>query len=388
MEAIILAGGFGTRLHDLTKDTPKPMVPVAGRPFLTYILDELEYYHFDHVVMAVSYLKEQIISYYGNQYKHIKIDYAIENEPLGTGGAILNCFPLLKEDWFFVINGDTISRVDYREMSVKKENQIAVKEMFNFDRYGEVKINENGCITAFNEKKFVEKGYINTGIYYLNKQSISKYNLKGKFSLESDIFEKYVDDLKIHAFKTNDYFIDIGIPEDYNRAQIELKRVPALFLDRDGIINIDKGHVCKIKDFEFTPFIFDLARKYQEQGFKLVIVTNQAGIAKGMYTVKDYKILNEYMLNEFKKRGIDISGTYYCPHKDEDNCECRKPKPGMFLDAIHDLNIDVDMSVAFGDKMSDLKAAHAAGINELYFVKTQYEESPVDFKYQIFNFPS
>ena len=386
MEAVILAGGFGTRLHDLTKDTPKPMVLVAGKPFLTYILDELDYYHFDHVVMAVSYLKEQIISYFGNKYKNITIDYAIENEPLGTGGAIVNCFPLLKEEWFFVINGDTISIVDYHEMSKIKNNQILVKKMTNFDRYGEVKIDEKHCITDFNEKKFVKEGYINTVIYYLNKTFMQDYKLEGKFSVENDVFAKYIDTLKIKAFATDGYFIDIGVPEDYERAQEELKRTPALFLDRDGIINIDKGHVHKIEDFEFTPFIFDLTKGYQDKGFKIVVITNQAGIAKGMYPVKDYEVLNEYMIQEFQKRGITIAGTFYCPHRDEDHCDCRKPKPGLFIKAIHDLQIDVENSVAIGDKIGDLVAAHAAGVKNLYFVKTRYEEYDPGFEYHVLNF--
>lgn len=381
MEALILAGGLGTRLNDLTKNTPKPMVEVAGSPFLKYIFDELVYYGFDHVVLAVSYLKEQIINYFHSEYKSIKIDYAFEDVPLGTGGAILNAFDLLKEENFFVINGDTMSKVDYKEMSKDNHLSIAIKLMHNFDRYGEVKINNN-IITSFEEKRLVDSGYINTGVYYLNKQSLLKYKPESpKFSLEKEIFENHIKELQLKAYISDDYFIDIGIPEDYQRAQKELKKEKALFLDRDGIVNIDKGHVYKISDFEFTPYVFDIIKKFPD--YKIVIVTNQAGIAKGLYGVKDYEILNEYMIAKFKEKGVNISGTYYCPHKDEDNCDCRKPKPGLFLKAAHDLNIDLENSVAIGDKMSDLIAAHNAGIKTLYFVKTIYEEKPVNFEYMI-----
>ena len=193
--------------------------------------------------------------------------------------------------------------------------------------------------------------------------------------------EKHIKELQLKAYISDGYFIDIGIPEDYERSQKELKKEKALFLDRDGIVNIDKGHVYKISDFEFTPYVFDIINSFK--GYKVVIVTNQAGIAKGLYKVKDYEILNEYMLNAFKEKGVTIDGVFYCPHKDEDNCDCRKPKPGLFIKAAHDLNLDLENSVAFGDKMSDLIAAHSAGIKTLYFVKTVYEEKPVDFEYMI-----
>ena len=163
-----------------------------------------------------------------------------------------------------------------------------------------------------------------------------------------------------------------------------MQKKKALFLDRDGIVNIDYGHVYKIKDFKFTNFIFDLCKKYQKDNYLIFIITNQAGIGKGLYKEKDFLKLNKYMLDEFNKQGIKINKVYYCPHRPEDNCECRKPKPGMFLEAIKEFNIDPNESVAIGDKMSDLKAAYAAGIKNLYFKYTRYEKEEVDFKYNYF----
>ena len=382
MQAIILAGGFGTRLQSVVKDLPKPMADVNGKPFLTYILEELVKYNFTKVVLAVGYKKECIMDYFGDNYKSLKLVYSEENTPLGTGGCVKQALRYIDDDCVFIINGDTLFKIDYLAISRLNRTSIACKYLENFDRYGEVKI-INDLIVSFNEKKHVEKGYINGGIYYLPKNIFNSYDLPLKFSLEKDFFEKYINELNIKAYKSEDYFIDIGIPEDYQKIQLDLKKKKALFLDRDGIVNIDYGHVYKIKDFKFTDFIFDLCKKYQKDNYLIFIITNQAGIGKGLYNEQDFLKLNDYMLNEFSKRGVNITKVYYCPHKPEDNCDCRKPKSGMFLKAINEFNIDPKESIAIGDKLTDLEAAYSAGIKKLYFKHTRYDEYPVDFNYKI-----
>lgn len=384
MQAIILAGGFGTRLQSVVSDVPKPMAPINGRPFLDYILDELVKFNFDKAVLAVGYKKDIIINHYGNKYKSLKLEYSVENEPLGTGGCVKQALSLTNDDYIFIINGDTLFKIDYLKMASQHNTSIACKYLENFERYGEVVINNDNTITKFNEKKFTTQGYINGGIYYLPKNIFEKYNLPNKFSLEKDLFEIYMKELNIKAYKSNDYFIDIGIPEDYEKFKNDLPKARALFLDRDGIINIDYGHVYEIKKFEFTNFIFDLCNKYQNEGYLIIVITNQAGIGKGLYTESDFKILNGYMIKEFQKHNINITKVYHCPHKPEDNCICRKPKPGLFIQAIQEYNIDKENSVAIGDKLTDLEAAHNAGIKKLYFKKTRYEEYKVNFKYKSF----
>lgn len=156
-----------------------------------------------------------------------------------------------------------------------------------------------------------------------------------------------------------------------------------LFLDRDGIINEDHGHVHKIENFDFCNSIFDLCREYQNQNYLIIIITNQAGIAKGYYTENDLEILHNYMLEEFKKQNINISKIYYCPHHPDDNCLCRKPNSLMFENAIKEFDVDVTKSVMIGDKMSDLEAANKVGITKLYFKKTRYKEEKVNFKYNL-----
>ncbi len=380
MQAIILSGGFGTRLRSVVSDLPKPMANVLGKPFLEYILDELNDYHFDKVVLAVGYKKEAIMDYFGNSYKNIKLVYSIEDEPLGTGGCIKKALSYIDDPYVFILNGDTMFKIDFIKMAKLNCLSIACKHLYNFDRYGEVKIS-NQKIIGFLEKTYVQQGYINGGIYYMPKNIFDAYQLPTKFSLEKDFFEKYMKELNIQAFLSDDYFIDIGIPEDYLKAQEDFKKKKALFLDRDGIINIDYGHVHTIEQFKFTDFIFDLCKKYQEKGYLIIIITNQAGIGKGLYPESDTIKLNQYVIDEFKKRDINISKIYYCPHKPEDHCSCRKPEPGLFIKAIKEFNIDSSESIAIGDKLSDLEAAYKAGVKQLYFRKTNYDEYPVEFHY-------
>ena len=300
MQAIILAGGFGTRLQSVVSDVPKPMAPINGKPFLEYMLDELNNYGFNKVVLGVGYKKESIIEYFHNKYKNIELVYSIEDEPLGTGGCIKKALDYIDDDYAFILNGDTMFKIDFLNMAKMNSLSIACKKMYKFDRYGEVIINKDGIITSFNEKKYREEGYINGGIYYLPKNIFKKYNLDKKFSMEKDFFEKYINELNIKAFLSEDYFIDIGIPEDYNKAQTDFRKKKALFLDRDGIINIDYGHVYKIEDFKFTDFIFDICKKYQNMGYLIFVITNQAGIAKKLYTLEDFNKLNVYIINKFK----------------------------------------------------------------------------------------
>ena len=226
-EAIVLAGGFGTRLQTVVKEVPKPMAPVAGKPFLQYILDYLIAHKVAHVVLAVGYLRETIIDYFGDNYQSLSITYAVEENPLGTGGGILNACNQIKGDNVFVINGDTFFDVDLVELSAFHETNnalltVALKNMKKFDRYGTVETDNDGRIVGFLEKKYLDEGFINGGIYCLNKH-IFHPELPAAFSFEKEILEKEIVNRKIYGLRSEGYFIDIGIPEDYARAQDDFK---------------------------------------------------------------------------------------------------------------------------------------------------------------------
>jgi D-glycero-D-manno-heptose 1,7-bisphosphate phosphatase len=163
-----------------------------------------------------------------------------------------------------------------------------------------------------------------------------------------------------------------------------MSKIKAAFLDRDGVINIDKNYVYKIEDFEFKDGIFELLKLLQSKGFTLFVVTNQSGIGRGYYTLQDFKKLTEYMLNELKKKGIEIKEVAFCPHHPDENCECRKPKPGMILNLSKKYNIDLKNSILIGDKQSDIEAGKNAGVGKTYLVENSLfdiiEKIKKDFK--------
>ncbi len=220
---IILAGGFGTRLSTVVKDVPKPMAPVNGKPFLHYIFRELQQQKIQHAILSIGHLKEVIQDYFQDEYLGIKVSYAVENEPLGTGGGIQHAFSYVQDD-AYVLNGDTYFDIDLQKLKdISADISIALKPMFQFERYGTVETDSNGRVSSFNEKKYCEHGLINGGVYYFRKSLFEKIDTDKKFSFEKDILEKHLHDLNIRGKIFDNYFIDIGIPEDYNKVQQDFR---------------------------------------------------------------------------------------------------------------------------------------------------------------------
>lgn len=223
MESIILAGGLGTRLRSVIPELPKPMAPVAGRPFLWHLLSHLSKYNIHRVILSVGYKYELIQEYFGSRFGNIKIDYAVEEEPMGTGGGIRLALEKAKEDRIFIVNGDTFFAVDFNQLDAFHSSRLAdltmtLKPLRNFDRYGNV-LTVNTRVIGFEEKRFASSGNINGGVYILNTQLFNQLDLGKKFSFETDFIEKYVSRLNFQAYISDTYFIDIGVPEDYQRAQ-------------------------------------------------------------------------------------------------------------------------------------------------------------------------
>lgn len=222
MEAIILAGGFGTRLQTVVKDVPKPMAEINGFPFLKYLLDSLSQQAVTTVILSVGYKQEIIKDYFQDRYLDMQVLYASEDSPLGTGGAIIQALKLTTENDIYVLNGDTFFEVDLKAMQrlhieTKADISLATKVMQDFDRYGTVKT-EAGRVIAFEEKQYQVEGFINGGIYIIKKAIFDSFQLETKFSFESDFLENKLEQLIVTAFKSEGYFIDIGIPEDYYHA--------------------------------------------------------------------------------------------------------------------------------------------------------------------------
>lgn len=377
MKTIILAGGKGTRLQSVVKDVPKPMADINGKPFLEYLMDNMINYGAEEFILCVGYKYEIIESYFKDNFKGIPVKYSIEKELLGTGGAIKQGFDLFDIDNAVILNGDTFVKMDYSDFYKRMKDEklgLSLKYVDNASRYGLVKT-EGDRVVEFTEKKdSVEAGYINDGIYFVKKSLLE--NMPRKFSFEKDLLEHEVNRIRPEFYRAEDYFIDIGIPESYAKACRELKyhiggKNKALFLDRDGVINVDKHHVYRIEDCEFVDGIFDLCREYKKQGYLIIVVTNQAGIAKGVYTEEDYFKFRDYVHEEFEKQRCAIDAEYYCPYHTEatidkyrKNSYDRKPNPGMLLKAASDYNIDLSKSILIGDKESDIEAGIAAGVKD------------------------
>lgn len=229
-EAIILAGGLGTRLRSAVPDLPKCMAPVAGKPFLSYVIDYYKKQGIMHFIFSLGYRHEAILDYLESDYQGLNYSFVIETEPLGTGGAIrLACTKTISVAPL-ILNGDTLFNIDLKAVSdfhfdKKAACTLSLKPMTDFDRYGVVEISQDGVINDFKEKKHYAKGLINGGVYVLDKKSFSAIEWPEKFSFEKDFLEKKYLSKSLFGIVQEGYFIDIGIPEDFNKAQTEL---PAL----------------------------------------------------------------------------------------------------------------------------------------------------------------
>jgi D-glycero-alpha-D-manno-heptose 1-phosphate guanylyltransferase len=226
-EAIILAGGLGTRLRSVVNDVPKCMAPVAGKPFIHFVIEFLLQQDIDKFIFSLGYKSEMIINYINEQYPLLYSQYSVEEEPLGTGGAIKLACNMTTEKNVLILNGDTLFNIDVKQLAATHHHAIAdctlaLKPMHDFDRYGVVELNKDNTIASFKEKQHYHSGLINGGIYVLHVNAFIQEELPHKFSFEKDYLEAYFDKRKMFGDIQDEYFIDIGIPEDFERAQQEL----------------------------------------------------------------------------------------------------------------------------------------------------------------------
>jgi D-glycero-alpha-D-manno-heptose 1-phosphate guanylyltransferase len=232
MKAIVLAGGLGTRLRKAVPELPKPMAPIAGKPFLEILLSNITKHGVNHITLSVGYRYDMIKAYFGDSYREIPLRYVIEKSPLGTGGALRKAVSgLMPNEPVFVINGDTFLQLDMEEMhriyyESGADVGIALKAVSDTMRYGRVVLSPDGSgVQEFEEKGIKAPGFINAGLYLLQPKIFDSFGLPEKFSLEKDCFAAHLQEINFLPFVAEGYFIDIGVPEDYLRAQYELKKV-------------------------------------------------------------------------------------------------------------------------------------------------------------------
>ncbi|WP_051267953.1 HAD-IIIA family hydrolase [Terrimonas ferruginea] len=400
-QAIILAGGLGTRLRSAVPDLPKCLAPVAGRPFLFYVINYLRSQGINDFIFSLGYKHELITDYLEKDFATLSYKTVIEEEPLGTGGAILLAAAQAHSSQVIVTNGDTLFRADIPAMlQLHRSNHaictLALKPMQHFDRYGVVEINNEGRITAFKEKQQYEQGTINGGLYVIDREALLAAGLPEKFSFEKDFLEaRYADD-KLYGIAQDDYFIDIGIPDDYNQAQQDLAR-PAislkdidkswtLFMDRDGVFNHDKvgSYVFHPDEFVFYDGALDATRIIHGKFGRVIVTTNQRGVGRGLMTLEDLKTVNDKLQRIVKENGGLIDHVYSATAMSNFD-PIRKPNPGMAFLAKHDFpDIDLSKTIMIGNNPSDMQFGRHAGLYTVYLTTTNppYELPHQDVDWQ------
>ncbi len=375
---IILAGGLGTRLKESVPDLPKSMAPVAGHPFLTYVIRHLLSQGIERFIFSLGYKHEIIEEYLEKDFAYLNYQCVIEDQPLGTGGGIRLALASSTHRDVVIVNGDTLYQINLEHMAdlhIEKQADctLALKPMRRFDRYGVVEKNTEKRIISFREKKYMENGNINGGVYILNKLHFLKKNFPKVFSFEKDYLAKNVETLPFYGLVQDEYFVDIGIPADFERAQVELKYSPlhlnevdktwTLFLDRDGVINVnkDESYVFHKGEFQFLPGTIEAISKLSGLFGKIIVVTNQRGIGKGLMDEQALAEIHQHMIDEIEKGGGRIDALYYCAI-DDDKHHDRKPNPGMILEAAEMYSeIELSKSIMVGDKMSDMQLGRNVG---------------------------
>jgi D,D-heptose 1,7-bisphosphate phosphatase len=381
VQAVLLTGGLGTRLGELTKATPKPLLEVDGRPFVEYLIDELARFGFKEILLLCGYKADQF-NYLIEKYQAKDVKVSISQEPdtlLGTGGALKFAADRL-QDHFLLMNGDTIFDINYVSLVLPFEFQdtvarVALRKQSSVGRYGAIQL-QGRKIVSFSSSSAADESYINGGIYYVKKDILNSIT-ELPCSLERDVFEPLAASGQLEGFPYHSKFLDIGIPADFERASQflnTLKVRPAAFLDRDGVLNVDKGYTHRSEDLVWIDGAPEAIRWLNDNGYYVFVVTNQAGVARGYYTCADVEKFHHYMNLRLSEFGAHIDAFEYCPYHEggivkefTGSSNRRKPNPGMILDLLNAWPVDSENSFLIGDKESDLQAGNGAGIKAVLF---------------------
>jgi D,D-heptose 1,7-bisphosphate phosphatase len=375
-QAVILVGGLGTRLGERTRLVPKPLLEVAGRPFLDFILDELSRYPtIQEILLLAGHQAGQVVERYeGRRWRGATVSVVSEPAPFGTGGALKHALSRL-ESRFLLLNGDSFFDFNMLDLAVETTAasatvHVALKRDHSGDRYGRVLL-EGELIKTFLPAGSQPNGPINSGVYYVDRDVLGLID-QVPCSLEQVIFPRLAEQARLRATLYDGFFIDIGVPADFERAQSELPervRRPAVFFDRDGVLNVDKAYVHKVDDFEWIPGAREAIKLCNDRGYLTFVVTNQAGVARGYYGTEQVEQLHGWMNRDLAEIGAHIDEFQYCPYYEEGVVEQwrrpsgrRKPAPGMILDCLDGWPVRKESSFLVGDKLHDLEAAGAAGI--------------------------
>jgi D-glycero-D-manno-heptose 1,7-bisphosphate phosphatase len=384
-QCAVLVGGLGTRLGKLTADTPKPILQCADRPFLGWLLREFVRFGVTEFVLLTGHLSSAIERAAADIQASlpVRVSITLSQEPMraGTGGAVFHARELL-HDRFLLCNGDSLFDSNLSALLADAAGddpavvgRVMLRQVEDASRYGVVTL-EGDRIAAFRERPpACTPGVINGGVYLFGKALID--HLRPACSLEADVMPVLARDGLLRGTTGTGYFRDIGVPEDFGRAQTEipaLLRRRALFLDRDGVLNVDHGYVGSRDRFEWTQGALEAIRHATGSGWHVFIVTNQSGVARGHYNEDAVRALHGWIADEARACGGTIDDVRYCPYHPDAIDDAyrrahpwRKPEPGMLLDLIRTWELDPARAVMIGDQESDMQAASDAGVEAHLF---------------------
>ena len=380
-QCCILVGGLGTRLGELTRELPKPLLPVDGIPFLEVLVGEAVRRGFEDILLLAGF-KSMIVRNFATDLQSrlpaaVRLRVSIEPEPLGTGGALLHARDQLS-DSFLLLNGDTWFDFNWLDlfMLAGSRSSIAVRRIENADRYETLDLSADGTVRQIVPRS-ADRGtaLVNGGVYVLQKSDLEQ--APGRFSIEADLLPMLIGRGALKGRAYDGFFLDIGIPETFELAQTAIlarRRRPAVFFDRDGVLNHDDDYVASVDRFRWIDGAMEAVRLANDLGYYVFVVTNQAGVARGLYDERAVTSLHCWISAQLREHGAHIDDWRYCPYHPEGTVESyravhgwRKPEPGMLVDLLESWPVDVERSILVGDKESDCAAARAIGIRPLLF---------------------
>ena len=397
--AVIMAGGKGSRLLSITNDEiPKPMVPVDGKPLLEYQVEKLKTYGIKKIVMIVGHLGEKIVDHFkdGKDFR-VEIDYIFEKEPLGTAGAFYYLKDKIDAKDFMLVFGDVFFDMDFDRMEDFHFKNSALTTLLahpNGHPYDSdlIQTDDTGRVIGFDSKHNVRDYWydnmVNAGMYIINKRLLDLVKEPVKTDFEKDILANQVKlGASIYAYHTPEYVKDVGTVDRINATVEELKsgliqsknlknKQRAIFLDRDGTMNVSKGFISKADDLELIPGTIDAIKAINKSGALAIVITNQPVIARGECSFEELHNIHNKLKTLLGEKGAFVDDIFYCPHHPDKgfegevpelkfDCECRKPKTGMIEEAVKKYNIDLSKSYMVGDSTMDLETARNAGIKSV-----------------------
>lgn len=372
-QAVILAGGEGTRLRPLTYEVPKPMVPVSKRPFLDYLVDMLKENGIAEVVLLLGYLPEKITRYYGDGSNFgVNIKYSIGKVSDKTGTRIKSAEQLLDEI-FLLLYGDNYWPLNLKRLLkfYHEHKTLASTTVYaNKDGKGEygaennIYVDDDGYVLKYDRSRKDKKlNGVDIGFFIVSKEILGLMP-DHDFSFEEEILPLLVDKHQLSGYRTEHRYYYISTLESLKEMERYLQPKKVVFLDRDGVINRkapENDYVKNWREFKFIPGAIEALKLLTQNGYDIHIITNQRGIARGMMSERDLNIIHEKMKAELGKHNARINGIYYCPHGLDDECDCRKPKPGLLFRAASEHELNLTEVVLIGDDERDLQAGGAAG---------------------------